>query len=285
MREQLAITLAPFLNAKVVNGTAEATTLPDHSVDIITCAQALGWFDLNAFRTECRRIGKPGAIVVSIYNDTQGNSSDSKVGHLTSKQASNEFFKNPAVREFPNPIIYTREKWIAYRSSHSYSPLQSDLSYDAYIAEMNAVFDRENVDGLLRIDIASGVLRGYLAFADGVSIGWCNVNDKANFPEESGNGARFHAPAEKREKVVACFEIAPDFRGKGVATALLQRVIDDAKNEGYLAVEGYPHKRDERYEWDFTGPMRLYERAGFVEVGRQGDRVVMRRWPDGGKNT
>lgn len=105
--------------------------------------------------------------------------------------------------------------------------------------------------GLVRIirqlaeqQIASGVLRGYLAFADGVSIGWCNANDKANFPEESGNGARFHAPAEKREKVVACFEIAPEFRGKGVATALLQRVINDAKDEGYIAIEGFPCIRD-----------------------------------------
>lgn len=125
--------------------------------------------------------------------------------------------------------------------------------------------------------IASGVLRGYLAFADGVCIGWCNVNDKANFPEESGNGARFHAPVEKREKVVACFEIAPEFRGKGVATALLQRVINDAEVEGYLAVEGYPRKRDERYEWDFSGPIRLYEKVGFIKVAETEKNAIMRK--------
>lgn len=138
--------------------------------------------------------------------------------------------------------------------------------------------------GLVRIirqlaeqQIASGVLRGYLAFAGGVSIGWCNVNDKANFPEESGNGARFHASAEKREKVVACFEISPEYRGKGVATALLQRVIDDAKVEGYLAIEGYPRKRDEQYEWDFTGPVRLYEKVGFIKVAETEKNAVMRK--------
>lgn len=138
--------------------------------------------------------------------------------------------------------------------------------------------------GLVRIirqlaeqQIASGALRGYLAFADGVSIGWCNANDKANFPEESGNGARFYAPAEKREKVVACFEIAPEFRGKGVATALLQRVIDDAKDEGYIAIEGFPRIRDERYEWDFSGPARLYEKFGFIKVAEQGNVAIMRK--------
>jgi GNAT superfamily N-acetyltransferase len=125
--------------------------------------------------------------------------------------------------------------------------------------------------------IESGTLRGYLAFVDGVSIGWCNANDKANFPIESGNGARLYASAGKREKVVVCFEIAPEFRGKGVATALLRQVVADAKSEGYLAVEGFPRIRDERYEWDFSGPVRLYEKAGFVKVAEQGKTAVMRK--------
>ena len=88
--------------------------------------------------------------------------------------------------------------------------------------------------------IASGALRGYLAFDDVVAIGWCNANDKANYPVESCTGDRFYAPAEKREKAVVCFEIAPEYRGKGIATALLQRVIDDARAEGYIAVEAFP---------------------------------------------
>ena len=129
--------------------------------------------------------------------------------------------------------------------------------------------------------IESGILKGYLAFVDGVSIGWCNANDKANFPIESGNGARFYAPAEKREKAVICFEIVPEHRGKGVATALLQRVVADAKAEGYTAVEGYPVMREERYEWDNAGPIRLYEKTGFVKVAEQDGRVVMRKELEG----
>jgi GNAT superfamily N-acetyltransferase len=125
--------------------------------------------------------------------------------------------------------------------------------------------------------ITSGALRGYLAYVDGVSIGWCNANDKANFPVESANGFRLHAPAEKREKVVICFEIAPEYRGKGVATALLNRVVTDAKAEGYAAVEGFPRVHGERNEWDFTGPIRLYEEVGFIKVAEQDRLVVMRK--------
>lgn len=125
--------------------------------------------------------------------------------------------------------------------------------------------------------IASKALRGYLAYVDGVSIGWCNANDKASFPAESANGFRLYAPAEKREKAVVCFEIAPEYRGKGVATALLNRVVTDAKAEGYVAVEGFPQVHDERFEWDYTGPVRLYEKVGFTAITKQDGNVIMRK--------
>ena len=76
---------------------------------------------------------------------------------------------------------------------------------------------------------------------------------------------------------MVCFEIAPEYRGKGVATALLHHVIADAKNEGCIAVVGFPVMRDERYEWDCRGPFRLYEKNGFVKVAEHNDNVVMRK--------
>lgn len=125
--------------------------------------------------------------------------------------------------------------------------------------------------------IADGVLRGYLAYVDGKSIGWCNANDRANYPVEPMYDAPFYAPVENREKAVVCFEIAPEYRGKGVATALLNRVITDAKIEGYLAVVSFPVVRSERYEWDNCGPIRLYQKAGFVKMAEQDNVVVMRK--------
>jgi len=43
-------------------------------------------------------------------------------------------------------------------------------------------------------------------------------------------------------------------------------VCEDAKAEGYIAVMGFPTVRAERYEWDYTGPLRLFEKAGFAIV-------------------
>ncbi|MGI6238688.1 MAG: GNAT family N-acetyltransferase [Christensenellales bacterium] len=125
--------------------------------------------------------------------------------------------------------------------------------------------------------IDSGALRGYLAYSDGVSIGWCNANDRASFPAVSANGAQLHAPKDARIKAVVCFEIAPEHRGKGVATALLRRVVEDARDEGCAAVEGYPHAHGEKYEWDYQGPIRLYENAGFTKMTEPDGRIVMRK--------
>src|SRR5271154_5572153 len=44
--------LAAFPRFTSVAGTAEATTLPDHSVDIVTAAQAAHWFDRAKARRE-----------------------------------------------------------------------------------------------------------------------------------------------------------------------------------------------------------------------------------------
>jgi len=93
MRRILAITLAAYPNAEIVIGTAEETTLSDNSVDVVTCAQALGWFDLKVFRDECRRIGKRNAIVIAIHNETPGDDHVPGSHRLSSKQAAELFLR------------------------------------------------------------------------------------------------------------------------------------------------------------------------------------------------
>ena len=46
---------------------------------------------------------------------------------------------------------------ILLATSHSHDPLPSDPGYAAHIDEMNAIFDRENVGGLLRRDVVTNV--------------------------------------------------------------------------------------------------------------------------------
>ncbi len=157
MRRQLAITLAPYANAKIVDGTAETTTLTERSVDAITVAHALHWFNLEAFRAECRRIIKPDGLVIVIYNLTPG-------GEMIaiSKQTVDAFFTKPTICEFPNPMDYTWDRWLAYIASQDNYPLPADPGYDTHIATMNAIFDRDSVDGLLRLDRVTKVYREHV---------------------------------------------------------------------------------------------------------------------------
>lgn len=131
---------------------------------------------------------------------------------------------------------------------------------------------------------AEGVLQGYLAYDQGLAVGWCHANDKNRFvrvgeydPTRKESGLYVQAGGDERIKSVVCFEIAPEWRGRGIAAALLDRVCADAREDGYDFVEAYPVARDERHPLDFTGPVRLYERAGFARAGQAGNTLIMRK--------
>lgn len=128
-------------------------------------------------------------------------------------------------------------------------------------------------------------IRGYLAFEKGISIGWCNANDRVNYYRvgefDLSNVPKDEAIADCQRKgqikSIVCFEISPEYRGKGIATHLLNRVCDDAKLEGYDFVEAYPVEQGQQNALAFTGPIHLYEKAGFTEFSRTGTTIVMRK--------
>jgi SAM-dependent methyltransferase len=51
-----------------VDGSAEATTLPDGSVDLVAAGQAFHWFEPEAARTEWKRILSPGGRALIVFN-------------------------------------------------------------------------------------------------------------------------------------------------------------------------------------------------------------------------
>lgn len=57
-----------------VDGTAEATTLPDAGVDLVTAAQAFHWFDVPRARAEALRILRPDGRAALVWNDRRTSS-------------------------------------------------------------------------------------------------------------------------------------------------------------------------------------------------------------------
>jgi len=60
--------LGKYRKYRSIAASAEATTLADAAVDVITAAQAFHWFDVEAVRREWLRVLKPDGRVVLVWN-------------------------------------------------------------------------------------------------------------------------------------------------------------------------------------------------------------------------
>src|SRR5271165_6929429 len=61
--------LSAYRSFSMVDGSAEATTLPDASIDFVVAGQAFHWFRPDETRTEFARILKPGGWAVLVWHD------------------------------------------------------------------------------------------------------------------------------------------------------------------------------------------------------------------------
>lgn len=68
MRAAAEQALAHYPGFRAVNGTAEATTLADASIGLVSAAQAFHWFDMDAVRREWARLLKPGGLALVYWN-------------------------------------------------------------------------------------------------------------------------------------------------------------------------------------------------------------------------
>ncbi len=76
---------APHPKVRYTVAPAEASGLPDHSVDAVLVAQAIHWFDIERFYDEVERVVRPGGLFVTVgyENATITPEVDAIVLHLT----------------------------------------------------------------------------------------------------------------------------------------------------------------------------------------------------------
>ena len=160
-------------NVVIVDGSAEATSLPDDSVDFITAAQSFHWFDLEGARREFRRILKPGGTVALVWNVRDittpfGREYESLVKqhcleYLGSGGGSAEtlayrlLFKNGVYdhRVFLNDRRLDLETLIGYSLSTSYAPVKGDENYPGFIKDLMELYERFNGGGSILLSMAT----------------------------------------------------------------------------------------------------------------------------------
>jgi len=81
-----------------------------------------------------------------------------------------------------------------------------------------------------------------------------------------------------RVKSIFCFLIAPEYRRKGITKLLLERVCQDAVDDGFDFIEAYPLKEYINEAKDFMGPAGLFKKYGFTIHGETEDKFIMRKW-------
>lgn len=155
------------------------------------------------------------------------------------------------------------------------SPNQDEETIKQMVSEFKDNGVKETVRKYAVKMLNENKIQGYLAFDGDVSIGWCNAADIDSYDGFVPGFARKNVCGKTMS--IVCFEIAPEYRGLGIASAFIDRVCADAKEKGYVAVEGYAKIYDQRNDFDYQGPVRLYQKAGFVEGARQDGQVIMRK--------
>jgi SAM-dependent methyltransferase len=162
-----------------VAGTAEASTLADGSVALVTAAQAFHWFDPVKFQTECRRILRPDGQVALIWNnrlaDTpfletydrllRAHATDyNEVNHqnITAEQLGRFFERGYRREAFPNVQRFDLEGLLGRLDSSSYAPQPDSPEYGVLRAELARAFNENQVGGTIDFRYETEVYHGGL---------------------------------------------------------------------------------------------------------------------------
>jgi GNAT superfamily N-acetyltransferase len=131
-----------------------------------------------------------------------------------------------------------------------------------------------NRAGVIRM-ISAGQMSGYLAYHQGIAVGWCNVNDRNNY-QRMIQYKDIMEPCEEKICSIVCFVVHPDYRRQGIATRFLERVEYDYRSKGYHWLEAYPGKGNLGQEDHYMGPLPMYLSRGF-EITRESDKYYLLR--------
>jgi ubiquinone/menaquinone biosynthesis C-methylase UbiE len=164
-----------------VEGAAEAATLADGGVDLVTAAQAAHWFDREKARREFIRICRRGGWTVLLWNERRTQSTPflrgyeqlllaygtdyQNVRHERTTQEIETFFAPSPfqVRTFEYQQAFDYPALEGRLLSSSYTPQADDSAYEPMLCELRRLFDAHQVSGQVAFEYDTLVYYGQLA--------------------------------------------------------------------------------------------------------------------------
>jgi ubiquinone/menaquinone biosynthesis C-methylase UbiE len=153
---------------RVVQGSAEATTLPDASVDLIAVGRAMHWFDWPRAHREFARVLRPDGwvLVASNGHSDSGGPISTRLSEILRKSRTDSA-EADTTRDFEKRLrgFLDTSSWqrrtlhhamtvdfatlLGYAESLSAIPRPSERGHDGMVAELTMVFEEYQRDGLL----------------------------------------------------------------------------------------------------------------------------------------
>lgn len=176
-----------------IDGSAEATTLPDHCADFVTVGQALHWFHLEPARAEFTRILQPGGWCAVVYNERCiggdafhdgyerilrefGTDYESVRSTYPRPGKLAEFFNTQngpmttiQQASFPNAQEFDFKGLLGRIVSSSYMPQPDHSRYPAMLRQVEELFARCRKDGHVQLEYDCVVTYGKLPQAQAPS--------------------------------------------------------------------------------------------------------------------
>lgn len=163
-----------------VDGTAENTTLPDESVDLVTAGQAFHWFEPGAARAEFQRILRAPGWVALIWNRRMEGSSQVLDEHdemlrrysreydsVRVKDSGTEdgmgiLFVDAGYKKFTlaNEQQLDPEAYWGRLLSSSYTPLPGEPGHDEIRQRSLEIFDAHAENGILHFPYETQIYLG-----------------------------------------------------------------------------------------------------------------------------
>src|SRR5215469_13647188 len=165
MRAVAEARLGGHAHFRSVRGSAEATTLPDASIDLLLAAQAFHWFDVQQARREALRVMRADGWAALLWNERPMEASGfladyeglllrhaadyARITASRANEASMREFLGGSMESaaFPNQQILDFAGLRGRLMSSSYAPAPADPEFEPLMQGLRKVFSRHERGG------------------------------------------------------------------------------------------------------------------------------------------
>jgi SAM-dependent methyltransferase len=182
MRDAMIAWLGANPRFRAVDGRAEATGLPDGSVDLVTVAQAFHWFDPDGTRREFHRILRPHGLAAIWWNSRRPAGTPFLEGYEALLRRHGTDYADVAERHADDARMRAwfgtglrgearfehrqRLDFEALRGrllSSSYAPRPGHSGHEPMMQALRELFDATAVDGMVDMEYDTRIFAGEVA--------------------------------------------------------------------------------------------------------------------------